>query len=101
MDASTSRMSLEQAVGATVASVESVQLTERQTKERAQLLKQEAAQEIALALQRRQAKWTYLDKETIDNQSPSRKDGIDAVKESRWRREYLHLIQRAGMALKV
>ena len=62
---------------------------------------QEMQQELAYQGVRRQAKWTYMTLEQINATSPSRKEGLDEVKEARWRREYLHLIQRAGMTLKV
>jgi hypothetical protein len=61
----------------------------------------ETEKEISHQGVKRQGNWTYLSLEKINSISPSRKDGIDEIKEARWRREYLHLIQKAGMALKV
>ena len=83
---------LEQAVVSTVMSVGALCESQRQL---------ETEKELAHQGVRRQGKWTYLSFEEINATSPSQKDGIDEVKEARWRREYLHLIQKAGMALKV
>jgi hypothetical protein len=33
--------------------------------------------------------------------SPSVRDGLDPVKQDRWRREFLHLIYKAGTTLKM
>jgi len=42
-----------------------------------------------------------MTKEEIEKNSPSRKDGLDAVKEARWRREYYTMLSKAGMVLKI
>lgn len=43
----------------------------------------------------------YLTKDEIDNHSPSRKDGIDRVRESSLRKSYCSFLKDLGMKLRV
>ena len=50
---------------------------------------------------KRQSKWTYLTLDQVSELSPSVKDGLEKTKEAHWRRSYLHVIQEAGMRLRM
>ena len=82
--------------------VQAAAMTAASVSAQCEILRQkEMQQELEYQGVRRQANWKYMSLELINSTSPSRKEGLDEVKEARWRREYLHLIQRAGMTLKV
>lgn len=48
----------------------------------------------------RPSRWQYSGMARL-GPSPSEMDGLDPVKQDRWRREFLHLIYKAGSALKM
>lgn len=72
-------------------------LTAQQDKQRYQ----EVLQQQSVSAVRRQGKWTYLKLHELNDNNPSRKDGLEQTKEMQWRRQYVTLISKAGMNLKM
>lgn len=63
-------------------------------------MKQEVAREMELQAKPKE-KWEYKTAAELAANSPSRKDGLDPVKEAKWRREYHTIISKAGMSLRM
>ncbi|KAG1656315.1 hypothetical protein FOA52_006646, partial [Chlamydomonas sp. UWO 241] len=57
----------------------------------------------SLGVQIRPSRWEYAGAHPGQREepSPSVLDGLDPVKQDRWRREFLHLIYKAGTTLKI
>ena len=49
----------------------------------------------------RGGRWQYCSLQDVEDNSPSVRDGLQLEKQRVWRRQYLHLIYKAGTALKM
>ncbi len=78
----------------------SPQLPPQPTPQQARALIEKEKEEI-LSTQVKPSRWQYTPLNDVEGSNPSLRDGLDPVKQARWRREFLHLIYKAGTALKV
>uniref|UniRef100_A0A7S0R765 Cyclin N-terminal domain-containing protein n=1 Tax=Chlamydomonas leiostraca TaxID=1034604 RepID=A0A7S0R765_9CHLO len=63
-------------------------------------MRRELKKEMELQAKPKQ-KWEYKTAAELEASSPSRKDGLDPIKEGRWRREFMAIITKAGMTLRI
>lgn len=64
-------------------------------------MQRELEKEQTKEVTRRQQVWVYKTKEQLEQENPSRAEGLSARKEALWRRQCMSLMQKAGMQLRM
>lgn len=55
----------------------------------------------AAKVREEKVEWDYQTREQLERSSPSMKDGLEPEKEALWRRQFMTIIQKTGMHLRM